>query len=159
VPIRPRLLAELLMLEPDGAAPLEHKIFVFDGRAQIVWTIFVDHDRARFDAVYSRDWRSLHWRAFNGCYEEPLAPPKQLEKFIELAERLGAGFDHIRVDLYEWEGQPRVGEPTLYTNLRNDRHSLDVMAGLVTASRVYPTCGTRLVRNSGKPELRCHPRL
>jgi hypothetical protein len=33
------------------------------------------------------------------------------------------------------------------------------MAGLDTASRVYPTCGTSIVRNSGKPELRCHPRL
>ena len=27
------------------------------------------------------------------------------------------------------------------------------MAGLVTASRVYPTCGTSLVQNSGKPEF------
>src|SRR5262245_53566618 len=33
------------------------------------------------------------------------------------------------------------------------------MAGLVTASRVYPTCGAQYTCNSGKPELRCHPRL
>jgi hypothetical protein len=40
-----------------------------------------------------------------------------------------------------------------------EERSLAVMAGLGTASRVYPTCGTLIVRNSGKPELRCHPRL
>jgi hypothetical protein len=34
-----------------------------------------------------------------------------------------------------------------------------VMAGLVPASRIYPTCGTFLMRKSGKPDFRCHPRL
>jgi hypothetical protein len=114
VPIRPRLLAEQLMLEPDGGPPLEHKIFVFDGRARVVWTIFVDRNRSRFDAVYSREWRSLHWSAFNRRYDGELPPPAQLEKFIELAERIGVGLDHVRVDFYEWNGQPRVGELTLY---------------------------------------------
>ena len=91
VPIKPRLLAEQLMLERDGTPPLEHKIFVFDGRAQVIWSIVVDQDRARFDAVYSRDWRPLHWSALNRPYKGILARPQQLEKFIELAEQLGAG--------------------------------------------------------------------
>ena len=35
------------------------------------------------------------------------------------------------------------------------RPGLCVMAGLVAAGRVYPTCGSRLfLRNSGRPELR-----
>ena len=29
------------------------------------------------------------------------------------------------------------------------------MPGLVTASRVYPSCGTHLVPNSGRPEFGC----
>ena len=37
--------------------------------------------------------------------------------------------------------------------------NFNVMAGLVTASRVYPTCGTLFMRKSGKPDFRCHPRL
>jgi hypothetical protein len=32
-----------------------------------------------------------------------------------------------------------------------------VIAGLDTASRIYPTCGALIVRNSGKPEFRCNP--
>jgi hypothetical protein len=36
---------------------------------------------------------------------------------------------------------------------------LTVIAGLDTASRVYPTCGALTLRNSGKPEFRfaIHP--
>jgi hypothetical protein len=39
------------------------------------------------------------------------------------------------------------------------RQQHSVMAGLVTASRVHPTCGTVIMRKSGKPDFRCHPRL
>ena len=114
VPIRPRLLAEQLMLETNGSPPIEHKIFVFDGRVRIIWTIVVDAERSRFDAVYSRDWHPLHWHAANRRYDGALSPPQQLDKFIELAEAIGAGFDHIRVDFYEWNKRPVVGELTLY---------------------------------------------
>ena len=115
VPIQPRLLAEQLMVERDDAPPLEHKIFVFDGRVRVVWTIVVGRDRSRFDAPHTADWCPLRWRAFNRRYEGALPRPKQLGKFVELAERIGAGLDHVRVDFYEWNGQPRVGELTLYS--------------------------------------------
>src|SRR5882672_1854215 len=52
----------------------------------------------------------MHWCAFNRRYDGELPRPEQLEKFIELAEQIGAGLDHVRVDFYEWNGQPRVGE-------------------------------------------------
>src|SRR5262249_24737460 len=32
------------------------------------------------------------------------------------------------------------------------------MAGLVTASRVDPTCGSIILRKSGRPDFLCHPR-
>jgi hypothetical protein len=114
VPIRRQLLAEKLMLEPDGSPPIEHKVFVFDGRAQVIWTVVLDRDRTRYDAVHTCDWRPLNWRAYNQKYAGRLPRPDKLETFLELAERLGAGLDHLRVDLYEWNGEPRVGELTLY---------------------------------------------
>lgn len=115
LPIRPRLLAERLMREPDGATPLEHKIYVSDGRAQFVHTVIVDGAGARFATFHDRDWRCLRWRTNSPLYDRELARPQRLEDFLALAERLGAGFDHIRVDMYEWMGQPRVGELALYS--------------------------------------------
>ena len=115
MPIRPRLLAEHLMLETDGSPPHEHKIMVFDGRARFVWTIVVNRDRSRFDAFHTLDWRPLGWRFHNQRHEGELPRPEQLDKFIELAEAIGTGFDHIRVDFYEWNNRPIVGELTLYS--------------------------------------------
>ena len=114
MPIRPRLFAEHLMFEADGSTPHEDKIMVFDDRARFTWTILVDRDRSRFDAFHTLDWRTLPWRVYNQRYDGKLRP-EQLDKFIELAEMVGAGFDHIRVDFYEWNKRPIVGELTLYT--------------------------------------------
>jgi hypothetical protein len=113
--IRPRLLAEPLMLEPDGKPPRERKIHVFDGYARVIWTIFVDATRARFHAFHTRDWEPLPWRYVNWpVYDGPDPRPERLEKLLELAETLGAGFDHVRVDFYEWNKRLLVGELTLY---------------------------------------------
>ncbi len=132
MPIRPRLLAERLMFEPDGALPLERKVFVFSGRAQMILTIVMDRSRSRFDSVYDRDWRWLGWRMANERYDGTLAPPARQQDFITLAERIGAGFDHVRIDMYEWMGQPRVGELTFYSwsgLIRPDPPEADTIMG------------------------------
>jgi len=33
------------------------------------------------------------------------------------------------------------------------------MPALVIASRIYPTCESKSLSNSGEPEFECHPRL
>ncbi len=114
IPLRPRLLAERMMLEADGTPALEHKIFVFGGKARMIHSVAVKRERARFDSFHDRDWRPLAWRGINPPVETELARPAQLDKFLALAERLAAGFDHLRVDLYEWGGEPRAGELTPY---------------------------------------------
>jgi hypothetical protein len=114
LPIRPRLLAERLMVEPDGTAPLEHKIFVFDGRAQVVHTVIANRTPAASAAVFDCEWRCLGWRTSRPHYPGELPRPRRLDDILALADRLGVGFDHLRVDIYEWMGQPRVGELTLY---------------------------------------------
>ena len=79
-----------------------------------VGTIVIDRDYGRSDAVYDRDWNRLGWRAQNQCHAQPLPRPARFEELITLAERLGAGFDHVRVDTYDGTGGIRVGELTLY---------------------------------------------
>jgi hypothetical protein len=115
-PIRPRVLVERLLREADGTTPLEHKVFVFDGRVQIIQTVIIDHtrDRKRFAAFHDREWRNFQWLTNSPIYDRDLPRPERLADFLSLAERIGAGFDHLRVDMYEWMGQPRIGELTVY---------------------------------------------
>ena len=113
-PVRPRLLVERLLMQPDGSPPNEPKLFAFDGRVRVVHTIVVGPDRSRRDAVYDPDWNYLGWHVVNDRYDRPLQRPERLAEMIAVAERIAQGFDHLRVDLYDWAGGVRVGELTLY---------------------------------------------
>jgi teichuronopeptide biosynthesis TupA-like protein len=111
-----RLIAERLLLQPDGSPPVERRLFVFDGHVRVIHTVVVAQDRTRYGAVHDCDWNLLGWQMFNNVrYEDQIIPrPEILNDLIELAERLGAGFDFIRVDTYDWADAIRVGELTLY---------------------------------------------
>ena len=112
------LLVERLLLKKDGSPPLEHKIFVFDGAARVIQSITVSAEsRARFVSHHTPDWIELPWRIFTiRPSSHPLNPPRQLDKIIKVAESLGAGFDHVRVDLYECDDRIYAGEITLYSH-------------------------------------------
>jgi hypothetical protein len=114
VPVRPRLLAEPLLRQSDGSYPLEHKIFVFGGRAHAMITVVVDRARVRRNIYHDRDWNLLRWKQANPRYDGELPRPDRLNDIISAAERLGAGFDHVRVDMYDWDVMPKVGEITVY---------------------------------------------
>ena len=113
-PVRPHLLAERLLLQSDGTPPIEHKMFVFDGRVRVIHAVVVAPDRQRYDAPHDVDWNRLGWHAVNKPHDHPVPRPARLDDLIAVAERLGAGLDHVRVDLYDWDGGIKVGELTPY---------------------------------------------
>ena len=117
VQVPPALLIEKLLLKRDGSPPLEHKIFVFDGVARVIQSITVSaENRARFVSHHTKEWIELPWKFLRPRLSQPLNPPRGLDKIIEVAECLGAGFDHVRVDLYECDEKIYAGEMTLYTS-------------------------------------------
>lgn len=113
VGIPPRLMMERTVTAPDGSAPEEVRLFVFDGRVAVINTVFTQDGRIRNGAFHTRDWVRLDWH-LSRRVERPFPPPARLHEMIAIAERLGAGLDHVRVDIYD--GGPRiwVGEITVY---------------------------------------------
>lgn len=112
-----RLIVEKLLLNEDGSAPLELKAYVFDGKVRTFQSITIDQTtRERFRAHYTADWKPLNW-ALSGeaSLSNPLPRPHDLEDVIIVAERLGAGLDHVRVDMYLSGPEFYVGEMTLYS--------------------------------------------
>ncbi len=100
-----------LLIEPligDGdALPIDYKIYVFGGRAEIVQ---VHEDRAGHHrwAQRDRDWRLLSRRASG-------APrPASLTTMFTAAEALAVGRDFLRVDFYEVGGRALFGEFCLF---------------------------------------------
>ncbi|WP_298459320.1 ATP-grasp fold amidoligase family protein [uncultured Cellulomonas sp.] len=106
---------ELLLEERVGSPeefPDDLKFFVFDGRVEMIQ---VDHGRrgAHTRNLYSADWTPLRWN-----YTRPTGPvqpaPANLDRLLDAAGRIGAGWDFVRVDLYNLTDQIVFGEMTAY---------------------------------------------
>jgi hypothetical protein len=113
-----RLIVERLVRRPDGQRPLERKFYVYDGRAVFVRTNTADGTghHNRFGDIHSRDWTWLPIRWGSPAHPVPPPRPRRLAEMIDMAERIGAGLTHCRVDLYDRDEEaPVVGEITLYS--------------------------------------------
>lgn len=100
-----------LIVEPfvgsAGALPIDYKIYVFNGRAEMVQVHEGRAGKQRW-SQYDRGFKPLsRLRAQTSC-------PSSLPAMIDAAERLAVGHDFIRVDFYEVDGHPMFGEFCLY---------------------------------------------
>lgn len=106
--IKPRIMIEKYM----GGAIRDYKFQCFDGKVLYCW---VDSDRfgKHTRNFYDRNWNLLSLN--NGKlenYHEPIEKPVNFEKMWHLAERLSRGFDQVRVDFYDIDGDVYFGEMT-----------------------------------------------
>ncbi|WP_218884727.1 ATP-grasp fold amidoligase family protein [Kineococcus aurantiacus] len=90
----------------------DFKFYVFEGDVALVHT-----DTNRFThrghRLYSPDWQWVG-RAKGMPTGEDVPRPELLEEMLEAASAMGRGFDFIRVDLYQHDGQVWFGEITPY---------------------------------------------
>ncbi|MBR4669521.1 MAG: glycosyltransferase [Butyrivibrio sp.] len=109
--IDPLIIAEKL-LEDDSGDVRDYKFFVFDGQVKMIQ---VDINRLSNHKrnIYTPEWEyipvSIHYPS---APEVVVERPKCLSKMIEIAETLGEGFIHVRVDLYLVNGNIFFGEMT-----------------------------------------------
>jgi hypothetical protein len=106
-----RILVEEL-LDDAGGVPFDYKLFVFHGRVRMIQ---VDLDR--FDA-HTRNLYTPDWERLDVEYGRPggmdVERPSRLPEMLDIAERLGADTDFVRVDLYCLGKRVAFGELTNY---------------------------------------------
>jgi len=100
------------VLDRDGRVPDDIKFFCFDGRV-----VYVQCDSDRFEGhcqtLFDRDWNRLDVRVKDYApHGEPPVRPVLFEAMLETAERLAAGIDFVRVDLFDLGDRFCVGELT-----------------------------------------------
>ena len=110
-----RLMVERMLLCADGSPPLERRFYVFDGRVSFLQTTFRDDDGLHHRAFHSREWHPLDWYLQTPNQPELCPKPKHHEEMVAIAESLGKGFDHLRVDMYEADNNIWLGELTPYS--------------------------------------------
>jgi hypothetical protein len=109
-----RLIAEQALLTADGGPPEERRLFVFDGKVAVINTVFVEDGRVRNGAFHTPDWERLDWH-FTRFVAAQFPRPRRLAEMIRIAEQLGQGIDHVRVDFYDCGDRIYAGELTVYS--------------------------------------------
>ncbi len=139
--IPPRILVEEMLGE--GAVPPDYKLFVFGGKVeyiQVDMSRFENHWRAFYDPL----WNKLPVSILYPMSALEVPRPATLDTMIAVAEKLGALFDFVRVDLYEHRGLVAVGELTFYpgSGLVPISPGFDLALGEKWSNSPKPTCST-----------------
>ena len=112
--IKPRIIAEQYMVDESGTELKDYKFFCFDGECKM---LFIATDRSigdvKFD-FYDTKFNHLPFVQGHPWTNREIQKPNGFEKMIELAEKLGKGYPHVRVDLYDINGKIYFGELTFF---------------------------------------------
>lgn len=128
----PRLVViERMLLDESGQIPPDVKIDTYGGIAKLV-TLIRREGAGKSLFYYDRDLKLVEAIPGPGGAEPPAFAPPELAKAVEIAERLSAGFDHLRADFYLLGGRIYFGELTNYPGggLKRDRSAaFDIWRG------------------------------
>ena len=111
--VRPRIIAEQY-LEDESGERRDYKFFCFDG---VVRASFVATERSTGDVkfdYYDADFNHIDMVQSHPMSGSIIRKPKNYDKMVKIASELSKGFPHVRVDLYNCNGDIYFGELTLY---------------------------------------------
>ncbi len=90
---------------------VDYKIWCFNGKPRLAYAS-TEHSREVKVTFFDLQWNLLPVRRVHKRSELPIAPPVTLDEMICLASRLAEHFPFARIDFYEVDGRPYVGEIT-----------------------------------------------
>lgn len=114
--VEPRVIAEKFMVDESGIELKDYKFFCFDGEPKV---LFYASDRFS-GKVANFDFFDMNLKRFPMYAEgHPTTQGDTLnipnfDKMVEIAQKLSKGFPHVRVDLYNINGEIYFGEFTFY---------------------------------------------
>lgn len=112
--VKPRIIAEKLLVGDGGGEPMDYKIHCFDGVPHWIWAVKDRHDQQKkIRGNYSTEWERLPFHGRRGLSPESFPRPPELERMLEVAVSLSKGLHYCRVDLYAVEGRVYFGEMTI----------------------------------------------
>lgn len=105
-----------------GSGLKDYKFYCFDGEMKMV---MINSDRKSAGGTRADYFdRQFNYLDFTWGYRHADTPPRKPENFecmIKLAEQLSVGLKHVRVDLYNCDGQIYFGELTFFDGSGFDR--------------------------------------
>lgn len=114
--LTPRIIAEEYMEDESGYELKDYKFFCFNGEPKY---LFVASDRQKQNEETKFDFFDLEWNHLpvkNGHpnSSKEIMKPNNFDEMISIAQKLSQGMPHVRVDLYNINGQIYFGELTFF---------------------------------------------
>ena len=111
-----RIIAEQYMEDESGYELKDYKFFCFDGEPKCLFVATdrgVEGEETKFD-FYDMEWNHLPFTNGHPNSQCPPKKPRNFETMKEIAAKLSAGIPHVRVDLYNVNGNIYFGEMTFF---------------------------------------------
>ena len=111
--VKPRIIAEKFMVDESGTELKDYKFFCFNGEVKF---LFVATDRpfdTRFD-FFDTDFNHLPFKQGHPWAKKEIKKPANFEEMKQAAAALSKGMPHVRVDLYNINGEIYFGELTFF---------------------------------------------
>ncbi|WP_051199246.1 ATP-grasp fold amidoligase family protein [Butyrivibrio hungatei] len=116
--IVPKIYIERNLLSVSHGNLADYKFFCFNGKVFCIYVMtdgYPDHSKSKL-GIFDRNFNLMDYRRKDFCpIDKQLDKPINYDHMVEIAEKLSEGFSHVRVDLYNIEGNIYFGEMTFTT--------------------------------------------
>lgn len=110
------IIEKFIESDPQKGGLIDYKFFCFGGEPKYLYVI-ADREMGNNAGIgiYNSKFERLPYdRADERPLEREVPKPKNYERMIEIARMLSKDFPHVRVDLYNIDGNILFGETTFY---------------------------------------------
>lgn len=113
--IKPKIVCERFLETPDGKPPVDYKLYCCNGHVEAV-EVIVDRFENYHYVLVDRNFKNLPFGKDSINDENVIdgLKPKKWPDFVEAAEYLSHKYPYVRVDLYDYEDRPLIGEMTFF---------------------------------------------
>lgn len=116
--VKARIIAEEYIPSLGNADSVEYKLSCFGGEVKFITVCGgIPHSdfSLRSNDHFTKDWKRLDWYAFYKPKGGDIPKPAEMDKIVEMSEKLSKGIPYVRVDWYLVDGKIYFGEFTFYT--------------------------------------------
>lgn len=109
--IKPRIICERYIETDDGFLPNDYKIHCFNGKPRLV-QVCTERSTGVKRVFLDLNWEKLDIAKDGEAAAQIPKKPECFEKMLKYSERLAQPFPFVRVDFYNANGKPILGEMT-----------------------------------------------
>ena len=115
--IKPRIICEKYLDKDENNDLIDYKFFCFNGKPYCLYVIVERYLKDGIKlGIYDTKFQKMPYiRSGVKGLSRDVPKPKNFEKMIKIAQILSEDFPHVRVDLYNIDGDIYFGELTFYT--------------------------------------------